>query len=42
MDSQSFFNIALGLAAADMPALEAVMGNITWPHDPDYVAQGQI
>ncbi len=24
-------------AAADMPALEAVMGNVTWPHDPDYV-----
>jgi len=33
------------MAAADMPALEVVMGNVTWPHDPDYVepqAQGQI
>jgi hypothetical protein len=28
------------MAAADMPALEAVMGSITWPHDPDYVPQG--
>jgi hypothetical protein len=24
--------------AADMLALEVVMSNITWPHDPDYVA----
>jgi len=23
--------------AVDMPALEAVMSNITWPHDPNYV-----
>jgi hypothetical protein len=23
------------MAAADMPALEVVMSNITWPHDPD-------
>ena len=22
--------------AADMPALEVVMSNVTWPHDPDY------
>ena len=27
--------------AADMPALEAVMGSITWPHDPDYVEPQQ-
>jgi hypothetical protein len=24
--------------AVDMPALEVVMSNITWPHDPNYVA----
>ena len=29
------------MAAADMPALEAVMGSITWPHDPDYVEPQQ-
>jgi hypothetical protein len=29
------------MAAADMPALEVVMGNITWPHDPDYVEPQQ-
>jgi len=27
--------------AADMPALEAVMSNITWPHNPDYVGPQQ-
>lgn len=27
--------------AADMPALEAVMSNISWPHDPDYVEPQQ-
>ena len=27
--------------AADMPALEVVMSNITWPHDPDYVEPQQ-
>ena len=29
------------MAAADMPALEVVMSNITWPHDPDYVEPQQ-
>lgn len=29
------------MAAVDMPALEAVMGSITWPHDPDYVEPQQ-
>jgi hypothetical protein len=26
------------MAAADMPALEAVMATVTWPNNPDYVA----
>ena len=29
--------VAAIMAAADMPALEAVMSSVTWPHDPDYV-----
>jgi hypothetical protein len=33
--------VAAITGAADMPALEVVMSNITWPHDPDYVEPQQ-